>query len=319
MNYNKGMNRIHDINLNLLAVLEAILRFGSVTAAAEYLHLSQSAVSHALRKLRTLFKDPLFVQQGHKLEPTALAMDLRPRLQRLVADAEDLVFEPARFEATTSSRDFHIIALDFLDMFLLPRIYQGLCERSPGSNLRVHRPLGPGMPRMLEEHPSYAGIGVGLPPTADVLEKPLWSETFMLASSLDHPLAKQDEISLDDFISAKHALIGTGGQERAVVDDALSQINKARRTAVVIPSFLSIPMLVAQSDLIVTAPRLGLLSLQEQLPIKLYKPPLKLPAFTMKLYWHRRYDRDPAQRFFRQLILDCAQKIKQMHSNPKDS
>jgi DNA-binding transcriptional LysR family regulator len=77
-------------------------------------------------------------------------------------------------------------------------------------------------------------------------------------------------------------------------------------------------MLVAQSDLIVTAPRRGLLSLQEQLPIKLYKPPLKLPGFTMKLYWHRRFDRDPAQRFFRQLILDCAQAIRQIHPTQKE-
>jgi DNA-binding transcriptional LysR family regulator len=312
--YHGGMKRIHDINLNLLAVLEAILRLGSVTAAAQHLHISQSAVSHALRKLRVLFKDPLFVQQGNKLEPTSLATDLHPRLQRLMTDAESLVFEPTRFEPATDARDFHIVALDFLDLLLLPRIYALLSKGSPASNLRVHRPTGSGMLDILEEHPSYVSIGVGMPAAHDILEKVLWSENFLLASSQDHPLAQKTKLTLDDFIQHKHALISTGGQDKAVVDEFLAKIGKARRTAVVVPSFLSIPMLVAQSDLIVTAPRQGLLALRQQLPIRLYEPPLKLPGFTMKLYWHRRFDRDPAQMFLRKLILDSTQTFKNQPS-----
>ena len=171
------------------------------------------------------------------------------------------------------------------------------------------------MLHMLEKHPAYVGIGVGMPASHEILEKVLWSENFLLASSLDHPLARKAKLTLHDFVQHKHALISTGGQDKGVVDEVLARIGKQRRTAVVVPSFLSIPMLVAQSDLIVTAPRQGLLSLRQQLPIRLYEPPVKLPGFTIKLYWHRRYARDPAQAFLRKLIVDSTLTFKKLVGN----
>ncbi|HYX33196.1 MAG TPA: LysR family transcriptional regulator [Oligoflexus sp.] len=303
------MKNIHAINLNLLVVLDAILRSGSVTAAASQLHLSQSAVSHALRKLRTLFKDPLFVQQGHKLEPTALALELYPRVQRFVADAQELVFEPPRFDATTTAKEFHLAALDYLDALLLPKIYATMKTQSPYCDLRLHRPYMNDTIQTLEENPSFAVIGVTARVVPEVLEKVLWTDQFALAIAANHPLAKKASLSLTDFLSFSHALIGTGSKDRSVVDEILHSLGKQRRTAVVVPSFWSVPLLVSQSDLIVAAPLSCLRLLASQLPLKLYKPPLKLPNFTVKLYWHRRYDRDPAQKYFRQLITDVSKLV----------
>ena len=104
----------------------------------------------------------------------------------------------------------------------------------------------------------------------------------------------------------RHVFIAPGGTPGGIVDDTLAQLGKRRRVAVAIPHFLLAPHVVASSDLIVTVGARVAAAFAELLPLRVIEPPVRLPGFEVRMYWHERNHREPSQVWFRAMVRSAA-------------
>lgn len=139
------MPNIAAIDLNLLVALEALLKERNVTRAGKRIGLTQSATSHALKRLRELIGDQLLVKSGHDLKPTTFAEELEPKISRLLQDIRETLIGGARFEPKTDHRTFTISSDDYCGLVLLPPLIAHLRRLAPRVELRI-RPLGQNSP-----------------------------------------------------------------------------------------------------------------------------------------------------------------------------
>ena len=131
-------------DLRLFLVLDALLDHRSVTRAASALGLTQSAVSHSLRALRTRFGDPLLVRTGNALSPTPRALALRPGLSLGLAELERVLGRQAAFDPAQSTRCFTLATPDHPQFTVLPELFSWIRREAPGLDFQV-RPIGPGL------------------------------------------------------------------------------------------------------------------------------------------------------------------------------
>ncbi len=302
------MNDLHlaALDLNLLVSLDALLEERSVTRAAERVGVTQSAMSHALARLRVVTGDPLLVRGSGKMVATPRAEELGPPIRRALDDLARALRAPAAFDPKTARQRIRIGTSDYNELVLLPGVVARLAREAPGIELRV-------VP-YVESAADLLGTGAldlviaPLRPqdeTPGVFARKFLDETFVCVVRRGHPLAKK-KLTLARYAAAAHALISPRGKEGSFADDALAALGLSRRVAVTVPHFLVAPHLVASSDLLLTlaarvaevlAGPLGLVVLQ--LPAE-----LRMPGFSMAAIWHERTQSDPAQRWVRELIVD---------------
>ena len=137
----EGMNAVHepklDLDLNLLSVLDAMFREGSVTKAAQSLGLTQSAMSHALNRLRTFFEDPLFVKAGSAMVPTRKAEGLRAAVVDVISTVRQQILAGARFDPSRAKRTFTLCMTDMGELVFLPPLLQRFKKEAPGCSIRT--------------------------------------------------------------------------------------------------------------------------------------------------------------------------------------
>lgn len=291
------MNVSLDFDWNLLKCLEALLAERNVTRAARRVGLSQPAMSRALGRLRTVFGDELFVRAGKGMEPTpraeklvSLLRDMRESLTIAVAES---VFQPR-----TSEREFVVAGADLAELTLVPKLVRVLAREAPLVSLRyVSAARGP------EEMLLDRSVDLVLNPRlasegSRIVGQKLFDEEFSCIVRADHPEVGR-RLGLAKFCALEHLLIAPRGTRGGIVDGKLAELGLRRRVALLVPSFLSAPEIVAQSDLIATLPtRIARLA-ASRLPLRVLPPPLEVPGFSMMQYWSAVHTDDPAHRFLR--------------------
>ena len=136
---------VSERDLRLFLVLDAVLAERSVTRAAARLGVTQSAVSHSLRSLRSRLRDPLLVRTSTGLEPTPLAQSLRPDLRAGLDALERLLRHQQHFDPATSTRSFSLATPDHPQFTMIPEFIGCLRQTAPGVDVRI-RAIGPGLP-----------------------------------------------------------------------------------------------------------------------------------------------------------------------------
>src|SRR5215813_814616 len=131
------------VDLNLLVLFEAVLRDRHVGKAAARLHLSASAVSHGLGRLRRLLGDPLFLRTPRGVVPTARALDLAAPIAQVLAGARGVLSTATPFDPRKSTRDFTLGAPDGASSIFLPPLLERLRREAPGVNVRLRQLLPP--------------------------------------------------------------------------------------------------------------------------------------------------------------------------------
>lgn len=296
---------IDSLDLNLLRVLDMLLEERSATRAAARLGMTQSAVSHALGRLRDVVGDPLLVRSGHGLAPTprgaALQEPVRAALASLRAALQPEAFDPAHargaFALGTADYAVHVLGAGM----------QALLERrAPGVDLYV-RPvpadLGPGLARG-EVDLVVGAWGPNEPVPDGVVRRRLFDERFVCLLRRGHPAA--EPWSLDTYTSMRHLQIAPRGTPGGPVDDVLARLGRRRRVVMTVPTFLVAPAVVATSDVVLTVPARVGLPFAAALDLEVRPVPFELPGFTISMAWHTRQHADPAQRWFRELVREAA-------------
>ena len=288
----------------LLEVFSAIMRERSVTHAAESLGLTQPAISQGLRKLRKCLDDPLFVRALQGVEPTPRALELAGAVSELLHIARERLGAAQLFDPNRVQRIFSFYASDAGAVVFTPLIAETLRTLAPGVRIRVLPLISRRFPEGLESGEadlalgSFQGFGTGF------YQQRLYEDSYVCLVRAAHPTIRS-RLSLKQFIDAQHLIVsaeGTG-HAHAAVEKMLSRTIAPESIAARVPSFLAAPILVAHSDYVLTVPgRVGRV-FAESLGLKVFPPPLKLPRFEVKQYWHERFHRDPANRWFRELIV----------------
>jgi len=284
------------LELHHLRALDALLAERSVTKAARRLAVTQSAVSHTLAHLRRVLGDELLVRGVGGLELTPRAQSLRAPLQQALAGLRDAL-RVAAWDPATAERTFTFGMADSFTITLLPTLLGILRAEAPGVRLDVLP-----MPRAgtVAPDPDLALV-VGLPARPGLHSRRLLVETFVSAVRADHPAAA-GPIDLDTFCALGHALVTPFGEGVSVVDRLLAEAGRERRVQLRIGYFLSAPLVVAASDLVVTLPRQVATAFARLAPLYLFETPLPLPSFPVDLVWPTRLQSDPGHKWMREAV-----------------
>jgi DNA-binding transcriptional LysR family regulator len=288
------------VDLNLLVVLDALLRERSVTRAARRIGLSQSATSHALGRLRALFDDELFVRGPRGLEETPRARELREPLAVAMAALERTLGAPEGFAPERARRRFVIGTADYGAFVVVPRLMAALAREAPGVDLLVRNE--PELAAAVKRGELDAAL---VPPVqadlAGLHHHDLFDERFVCVLRRGHP-ALRGAFDLARFVELEHVLVAPRGTPGGVVDSILSERGLSRRAALALPHFMVAPYVVAATDLVITLAERIARHFALHLPLVLRAPPMPLPVFSMAVVWHARSEHDPAQRWFRDLL-----------------
>lgn len=301
------MSNLHAIDLNLLIAFDALLEEGSVTKAAQRVGLSQPAMSNALRRLRKAIGDELLVRTKAGMVPTPRALELAGPVRDALTTLSRALEDHGRFDPATAERRFTLAANDYAEMVLLPALAQMLAQRAPGVDLRV-RILGDLPGSALESGEIDLAVGAFQDMPGSFRQQGLFRDRFVCVVRPDHPDI-QGSLSLDQYTRHPHVLIAPRARGQGVVDHVLAQRGLKRRVAVSVPHFSVAPMLVAQTDHVLTLASRVACAFGAALGLQLLEPPVQLPQFTIRQVWHQRFQQDPAHVWLRGCLAEIAQSI----------
>ncbi|MET0401695.1 MAG: LysR family transcriptional regulator [Cystobacter sp.] len=293
------------IDLNLLHVLAVVLEERSATRAARRLHVTQSAVSNALARLRELLKDPLVTRQGRGLVPTPRALELQPRLAAALKELEQVVDTDTAFEATRCTREFTLACADNQQLSDLPRLCQALEREMPRARLRVVS-----IDMLLATDGLVTGeVDLAIAPTGahpGMHSEPLYVESPVAVLHRDHPF-RGDVLTPEAFARipqvAFTVALGRPGIGSALTDRAFRASGLATVPSLHVSSFAAAAMVVASTERLVCMPRRVATVLAKHLPLRLIQLPIEGLTMQMSLVWHARTEADAASVCFRALLL----------------
>jgi DNA-binding transcriptional LysR family regulator len=285
------------LDLNLLQALDVLLAEGSVTAAAERLHLSIPATSRTLDRIRKATGDPILVRAGRGLVPTPRALAMQPRLHELIEEAQALLEIGLELDAAALDRTFTLRANDALIGALASAVAERVQPVAPGVRLRFmaegNEDITP-----LRDGTIDLDIGVIDHPGAEVRTSPLYEEHLVGVVAAGHPLARQ-KMTLRRFVSVPHVAVSRRGVAHGALDDALDERGLRRTVAVVVPTFTSAAHVVLTSELAGLLPARYAHQLAVTSGVHVFPVDVGLPAIPVSQAWHVRHDKDPAHRWLR--------------------
>lgn len=284
---------MQSMDLNLLAALDHLVRTESVTAAAEAMNLSPSAMSRVLGRLRTLLGDPVLVRAGRRLVVTPRAAALKDRLHAWVTEATHLVNE---HPAPTQARTFVVRATDALAGLIAADVVAALQQRSPLLRVRFV-PEGDEDPEPLRDGRVDLDIGVGADDAPELITELLARERFVGVVRKGHPLTR-GRVTSRRFVQYAHISVSRRGRAEGPIDRALQAEGLTRTVALVVPSFYAALMTAARSDLVAAVP--SLLATSESLTA--FALPVPTRPERLRQAWHPRSTSDEAHKWLRAAV-----------------
>ena len=309
---------ISKIDLNLLVYLDVLLRERNVTRAAEELGISQPAMSNSLRRLRSLFDDPVLVRTSDGMTPTDRALELQPLVRDVLAAAELAVLPKTVFDPSESERIFRIMASDYTEATLLPKLLQRLSVEAPSVRLDIMTPSD------VSFHDVERGKVDLVINRFDTLPQSfhqihLWDDSFSCVLRADNPVIK--DWNLESYLAAKHVWVSKTGmgvgvgmstddvQRLGWVDEALAKMDAKRVITLFTRHYQAALLLAEHNDLVVTIPTLAANSMRENTHVAVLQPPFEIPRMRLKMVWSPLLQHDPGHRWMRKLIKTVSEEI----------
>jgi DNA-binding transcriptional LysR family regulator len=293
-----------DPDLNLLVTLDVLLSEGSVAGAARRLHLSPSAMSRSLARLRSTTGDPLLVRAGRILVPTPRALELRERVGQLVEDGRAILRPAKRLDLTTLERVFTLRTSEGFTENFGPELVARVEAQAPGVRLRLIRKPDKASTALREGAVDLETGVVEADTGPELRARLLFEDRYVGVVRAQHPLAK-GKITLARYLSHRHIRVSRNGTERGRVDEAMVPLNVERTVFAYVDGFAGAIALARGSDLVATIPErhTGLL----RTGMHTFSLPFPTPAIAVSLLWHPRLHADAAHRWLRGLVLEtCA-------------
>ncbi|RJG13031.1 LysR family transcriptional regulator [Pseudomonas cavernicola] len=296
---------ISNFDLNLLRVLDALLRECNVSRAAERLALSQPAVSNALNRLRVLLDDPLLVRVGRAMQPTPRALALEAPIRAALQQIEQSLSAGEVFDPARSRQRFSIAVTDYVELICMPRLLQQLSQQAPGIRIDI-RHLSPTLPaEALDKGELDLVLGRFEEVPARFARRHWMSETLQVALRQNHPQL-HGNLDLDTFLQLRHLWVH-GGQTRGMVDQWLGEQGLSREILYTTPNYLQAAHIVASSELAAVLPTQLARHFAGLLPLQLFDLPFALGPFHLEIVSLAQRQRDAALQWLIEQIMAIAQ------------
>lgn len=295
------------LDLNLVRVFDALMTHRSVSAAANALHLTQPAVSNALRRLRALTDDDLFVRTRRGMEPTAFSLAAGGALAEGLRLIRHGLERAAPFDPATTRRCFRVLMTDAGEVVFLPRLMPWLRAKAPSLDVRVMQLPVARYLEALETDQADLAVGNLRPKAGTLVLRRLFDERYVLACRRGHPLERSagpdGAARLDHVLSCEHVVVRPPNSAEVVVD-TLSQTNRWRlRVALEVPHFMVLAGILDQTDLVAILPSLVAKELVRRADLVVLGVPVATPTITIRLGWHTRQQKDAGSQWLRQQIV----------------
>lgn len=304
------MSNLRTFDLNLLVAFDVLMRELNVTRAAEQMFITQSAMSHILHRLRQQLDDPILVKTPSGMKPTERALTLIEPVRALLAETERLIQPPLAFDAATSQRRFVLAATDYLEYLLMPSLSRIIEKIAPGIDLHIKRTESSFPATQLENGGLDVVLGFTsvLNPPAHLFTQPLFSDRMACVVRNNHPIITKPPL-LEDYINVPHMLISRTGSPHGIIDEKLAELGMERRIKLIVPHFLSAPLIVAETDMILSLPRRIAEQFKKIAHLEIFPVPIDLPAYELSMIWHPLRDKDPAHIWLREIIVNVCKSV----------
>lgn len=298
--------KLRRLDLALLLTFLGLMRHSKAADVAKELAVTQSTISHALRRLRDVFDDDLFIRKPHGLEPTAFAIDLEPRIHQAVKLLDCALAGREMFDPATSTQTLRITALDHSMATLLSAFVARVNEEAPHIRLSIlSRDRDAAVSAFTNGEIDLAvGFFWNLPDT--LLRVSLRKEPYLIVGHENHPMMQQP-ISLDDYCMARHVLVSQKSDMQGVVDRALHELGRKREVVVSVPMFFPALTIVSQSDLLAVLPATIVRSYAKRFGLVYQEPPLAIRPFTISAVRHMRDEKNQAVLWAINLLKDLSE------------
>ncbi len=296
---------LRDIDLNLLVVLEAILAEQGVSQAARRMHLSQSALSHGLARLRRLLDDPLLVRVGRHMELTPKAQELRPQVRKVLAHIEALMGSSQPFDPAQVERVIHIGASDWVASNLLAQLASVLSREAPGLRLHIHHSGRVDAPDQLRAGKLDLALGIFPSATADLTMTTLREDPYVCARRRSKTTARAP--TLAEYLASTHVNVLVQGDTLAGVDAVLARQGLKRDIRITVAHFQAALTICAQTPHWFTGPESLIKSQAKGLNLQVVDPPLTLPPLNTQMAWSARTEGDVCLAWLRERLKSWSQ------------
>ncbi|MDR7126435.1 LysR family transcriptional regulator [Pseudotabrizicola sp. 4114] len=302
------------LDFNLLKVLYALAVKGNMTQAGTYIGLSQPAMSHALKRLRAMTGDELFIRNARGLVMTRHCSDIFPSVKRIVDEAETVMLAHRSFDPIQSTMTFRIGMNDYFSVVLMPRLLERIRVLAPGCVIEVqHMPRTVTQPvrsnrTLMQDYLEDGTIDVAVM-TADTIparfqSMPLFTERRVCIISANNPAA-QSEFTFEKMLELGHVKVTSSASRRGWIDEHLDTLGRQRRVVALVPHFSSAVAIVGRSDLIAIMPESVARLFEKSHDLVLLDPPFLEQKQSTSMIWLAENQSMPANKWLRDQIAGC--------------
>jgi DNA-binding transcriptional LysR family regulator len=297
---------LSQVDLNLFVVLEAIYREGNLTRAGQQLNLTQPAISHALKRLRDLLQDPLFVRQGPHMVPTPFTRNMIEQVRQALQILEANLSQSRNFVPEHTRRNFHLAMWEYVEALVLPSLLRRLMRAAPGMSITTSRVKRRDLETELASGSVDLAVDIPMTMSDRIRHKWLLKEPFVVIARHGHP-AIAGELDLDTYLGQRHIQVSSRRYGPSLIDIELNRSGLRRQIFLRSQHNHAACMVVSNTDMLLTLPERHAQLLNTGLgntgPINRVHPfPLQAPRLEAHLYWHESVENDPANRWLREEI-----------------
>ena len=304
MNKNHEIPALARMDLNLFRVFEVIYRERSLTRAAAVLHVSQSAVSHALSRLRSHFDDPLFQRAGRGVRPTALALRLAPGILDSLARLQQSLGQLQDFDPLRAQRSFTLNLPEQLEPTILPPLLAQLRPFASGIRLRTASVRWGDLKLELASGRVDMAIEIARPVDGTLHQLQLLEEPLCVVV----PATFSGALTAERYLAAEHIAVASWRRGLSYEDLGLARLGHTRQVVQRCQNYQAASLVVAQgSGCLLTMARQQAELINNSLSNRLLPLPIALPRLGLNLYWHEDAEMDPANQWLRGQLLSLAQ------------
>jgi DNA-binding transcriptional LysR family regulator len=296
------------LDLNLLVVFDAVMQERNTTRAAEKLNMSQSAVSHAIGRLRAALGDELFVRTPEGMTPTPQAERLAPSVRQALADLRAALEGNRPFEPEQVEQTFTVAVNNYAALVIAPRLAATVVREAPAVTLDL-RPSGTlDIAGRLDRGELDLALGSLAAPAERFADVRLFDDRFACILREDHPGIVEGAIDAQTLADMPHLEITSTGEATGFVDDEFEALGLERRIALRAPLHVTSAVL-AQSDMVAVMAERAARVFALRAPLRVLPLPFKSPSITVAMLWHRRVGDQPGHRWLRGLVSRLARTL----------
>ena len=290
-----------NVDLNLLVAFNMLYQCQSVSLAAGKCFVSQSAMSHSLQRMRTLFDDPLFERVGHKMEPTQYANLIAPTVEKLLSTVQNELLIKDHFAPELYRGSWKIGLTDYAEQLFAAQLFDAIKLKSPYSQISFVNVNRSNYVEVSENSSLDVIVGSIVEVAPHFYSELLYMEQHLCLFD-SQVVELKDSLSLEEFISLEHALVSPDGKLASQLDRQLAKFGCQRRVAVSSRHFLTIKNLLEGRKLLSIVPARFARKVQETSFLSVVQCPIEISDFPISLIYRKSIQNEENSLWLRKVV-----------------